>query len=124
MQTMNLLNDIEFSPQHPEAQPLYVSRTGRVIRWNLKPGQAIKQHNVPDSPFYVIVLQGNGMFAGGDQIEHSIGADMLVVFEPGENHSIRALDNNLVFVGFMEGAPSNTSEKVGGVLGHEHRPLR
>ncbi len=117
MQTINLMTGIEFSPQHPEAQPIYVSRTGRILRWNLRPGQSIKEHAVPDSPFYVIVLQGTGMFSGADGQEYPIGANTLVVFGPGEKHSIRALDRNLVFVGFLEGAPSNTSEKVGGMMG-------
>ncbi len=118
MQTMNLLHGIEFTPDHPDAQALYVSRTGRVLRWNLKPGQRIQAHSVPDSPFYVVVLQGTGMFTGGDGKEYPIRANNLVIFEPGEKHSIRALDENLVFVGFLEGVPSNTSEKIGGMLGH------
>ncbi len=122
MQTMDLFEGIEFSSERPEAQALYVSRNGRVIRWNLKPGQSIKQHNVPDSPFYVVVLQGNGMFAGGDQKEFAVGEDTLVVFEPGENHTIRAIDDELVFIGFLAGAPSNESERVGGMMGHAHAP--
>lgn len=120
MQTMNLLQELEFTPDHPEAQALYVSRTGRVLRWNLKPGQSIQAHSVPDSPFYVVVLQGTGMFSGADGKEYSISAHNLVIFEPGEKHGIRALAENLVFVGFMEGVPSNTSEKIGGMLGRAH----
>ncbi len=118
MQMIDLFHDIEFTPDHPDAQALYVSRTGRVLRWNLKPGQSIKEHSVPDSPFYVVVLQGTGIFTGGDGKEYSIRANNLVVFEPGEKHSIRALDENLVFVGFLEGVPSNTSDKIGGMIGH------
>ncbi len=124
MQTMDLLSGIQFSNEYPEAQPLYVSKNGRVIRWNLRPGQSIRQHNVPYSSFYVVVLQGTGMFSGKDGKEFRVSQNTLVVFEPGENHSIRALDQDLLFVGFLEGAPSNTTEKIGGILGHELEPHR
>jgi hypothetical protein len=38
----------------------------------------------------VVVLQGKGIFSGGDGIEHTFGPNTLLVFDPGENHSIRA----------------------------------
>ena len=64
MKAMQLLDEIEFREKKPEGQPLYVDRNGRIIRFALKPGQAIKEHNAPDSPFYAVVLKGRGMFAG------------------------------------------------------------
>jgi hypothetical protein len=33
-----------------------------------------------------------------------VGSNTLLVFEPGEQHSVHALDN-LVFLGFLHGAP-------------------
>jgi hypothetical protein len=49
-------------------------------------------------------LEGQGDFSGGDGIERIVGSIALLVFEPGEQHSVRALDN-LVFIGFLHGAP-------------------
>lgn len=117
MKTMRLLDELEFRDKNPEAQPLYVDRNGRVLRFTLKPGQSIKEHHAPDSPLYAVVLKGKGMFAGGDEKEELFGPYSLLIFDPGENHSIRALDEDLVFVGFLHGAPSNISKRVGGVIG-------
>jgi quercetin dioxygenase-like cupin family protein len=70
----------------------------------LKPGQSIREHNAPNSPFFVVVLQGKGIFAGGDGIEQTLGPNTLLIFDPGENHFIRGLDE-LVFVGFLHEVP-------------------
>ncbi len=121
MKSIQLLNDLEFSEKHAEAEPLYVDRNGRIIRFELEPGQSIKEHNAPDSPFYAVVLQGKGVFAGGDGREQEFGPNSLLIFQPGENHTIRALGEKLVFVGFLHGAPSNVTDKVGGVVGHTNR---
>ena len=118
MKSFQLLGDLKFSGKRPEADPIYVDRNGRIIRFELEPGQEIKPHNAPDSPFYAIVLKGEGMFAGADRKPERFGPNSLLIFEPGEDHSIRALEENLVFVGILHGAPSNVSDKVGGVLGH------
>lgn len=120
MKSMQVLNRAAFSEKRPEAEPIYVDRYGRIIRFELAPGQSIKQHNAPDSPFYAIVLQGSGMFAGADGKEEKFGPNSLIVFDPGENHSIRALDQDLIFIGVLHGAPSNVSEKIGGMIGRHH----
>jgi quercetin dioxygenase-like cupin family protein len=70
----------------------------------LKRGQSIREHNAPSSPFYVVVLSGQGVFAGADEVEQTLGPNALLVFEPGEDHIVRALED-LVFVGFLHGAP-------------------
>ncbi len=121
MKTMQLLQDLEFSDTDAHAEPLYVDKHGRAIRFTLKPGQSIKEHNAPNSPFYAVVLKGQGMFAGGDGKETSCGPNALLIFDPKENHQIRALDEVLVFVGFLHGAPSNVSEKKGGKLGRKRK---
>ena len=118
MKEMQVLDDVKFSTKRAQAEPLYVDRNGRIMRFELAPGQTIKEHNAPDSPLYLVVLKGQGMFAGGDGQERQVGPNSLLVFEPGENHTIRALNENLVFVGFLHGAPSNLSDKVGGAIGH------
>ena len=104
MQRMDLLENLIFGDKNPRADPLRVDRDGRVILFSLKPDQAIREHNAPSSPFYVVVLKGKGIFAGGDGVEQTCGPNSMLVFNPGENHTIRALEE-LVFVGFLHGVP-------------------
>lgn len=118
MKSTALLEHLEFREAGPNAQPLYVDKNGRIIRFTLKPGQTIKGHEVPDSPFYVVVLQGHGSFTDAHGVERRVHPNDLLLFEPGEEHSVSAGDEELVFVGFLHGVPANTSEQVGGKLGH------
>jgi quercetin dioxygenase-like cupin family protein len=104
MKYINLLEKLEFHDKEPLAQPLHVDRNSRALLFTLKPGQSIREHNAPSSPFFVVILQGKGIFAGGDGIEQTVGPNTLLIFDPGENHFIRALDE-LVFTGFLHGAP-------------------
>ncbi len=119
MKSAALLEHLEFRDAGPNAQPLYVDKYGRVIRFALKPGQTIKGHRVPDSPFYVVVLQGHGRFTDSHGEERRVGPNDLLLFQPGEEHSVSAENQDFVFVGFLQGAPSNTSEKTGGELSHQ-----
>ena len=116
MRTIQLLEDLEFHDDNPYAQPLLVDKAGRILRFTLRPAQSIAEHDAPHSPFYVIVLKGHGMFAGGDGQEYRFGPNSLLIFDPGENHAIRALDEELVFVGFLQGVPGTRPEKVGGEI--------
>lgn len=104
MKSINLLENWQFNPKGPHAEPLHVDRNGRAILFTLEPGQIIREHNAPSSPFYVVILSGQGVFSGGDGVEQEVGPTMLLVFDPAEQHIIRALDE-LVFVGFLQGAP-------------------
>lgn len=117
MRTMQLLQELEFDTKDAHAQPLFVDKDGRVLRFTLHPGQTLKEHNNSDSPFYVVVLKGNGTFSGGDGKEQSLGPNSLLIFDPKENHVIHAQDQELVFLGLLHGAPSNESDRVGGMLG-------
>ena len=104
MKAIDLFENWEFDDKGPHADPLHVNKNGRAILFTLKPGQTIREHNAPSSPFYVVILGGRGIFTGGDGVERVVGSNSLLVFEPGEQHSVQALDN-LVFIGFLHGAP-------------------
>jgi quercetin dioxygenase-like cupin family protein len=104
MKTTNLQENWKFSDKGPHAEPLYADQNGRVILFTLKPDQFIREHNAPSSPFYVVILSGRGVFAGREGKEQTVGPNTLLTFDPGENHSIRALEE-LVFIGFLQGAP-------------------
>jgi quercetin dioxygenase-like cupin family protein len=121
MRTEHLLENLEFHDDNPYAQPLFVDEHGRVLRFMLKPGQSITDHSVPHSPFYVVVLQGQGIFRDGSGKEQPCGPNTLLIFDPAEKHSLRAMDENLVFVGFLQGVPATRPGKTGGKLGHEEK---
>ncbi len=105
MKVANLLENLTFGDKDPHAEPFHIDRQGRAILFTLKPGQSIREHNAPSSPFFVVVLKGQGVFTGGDGIEHTCGPNTLLVFNAGEQHAIRAVDE-LAFVGFLHGVPS------------------
>ncbi|MCC6455405.1 MAG: cupin domain-containing protein [Caldilineaceae bacterium] len=119
MKAEQLLTNLQFHDSVANAQPILVDQHSRIIRWMLKPGQQIEEHKVPGSPFYVVVLLGRGIFAGDGGQEQEFGPGSLLVFEPGELHTVRALNENLVFVSFMESTEHMRPERTGGELGRE-----
>lgn len=119
MRATDLLKNLEFHDSHPYAQPLYVDEDGRVIRFMLQPGQSIAEHDAPSSPFYVVVIKGRGLFAGADGVEHEFGPHSVLIFQKGETHTVRALEEELVFVGFLHGVAGTRPGKIGGLLGGE-----
>jgi quercetin dioxygenase-like cupin family protein len=106
---MALLKDVEFHEKNPNAEPLYVSEEARVLRFALRPGQVVRDHNAPHSPVVVTVLKGWGLFAGGDGVEREFGPNDLLIFQAGEDHSIRALNEDLIFAVFLREAPDAKS---------------
>lgn len=119
MQQFELLKSIEFHDPDPYAQPLFVDANSRVLRFMLKPGQSIEEHAAPNSPFTAIIIKGQGYFAGPDGKEKKFGPNTLLFFEAGEKHTVRAGDEELIFIGFLQGAPGARAEHTGGELGQE-----
>jgi quercetin dioxygenase-like cupin family protein len=109
MKSIPLLEQVEFHDKNPNAEPLFVSEYTRVLRFALRPGQAVREHNAPHSPVLVSVLRGRGLFAGGDGVEQEYGPNDLLIFQAGEDHAIRALDEDLIFVAFLREAPDARS---------------
>jgi quercetin dioxygenase-like cupin family protein len=113
---MDLLEGLEFDEKRAHAVPLFVDEAGRVLCFTLRPGQSLKEHDAPSSPLYFVVLKGHGIFAGGDGEEQELGPHSLVVLDRGEVHSVRALEDDLVFVAFMHGEKTARSGKVVGKM--------
>jgi len=111
-----LTEKVEFHAENPFSQPLLVSEWGRVLRFSLNPGQTIGEHEAPHSPFFVVVLEGEGMFSGEDGQEQRFGPDSLLIFAPGERHAVRALDQKLVFVGFLQGVAVTEAGSLSGEI--------
>ena len=110
MQAHSLLTELEFHKDHAFAQPLLVDEHARILRFMLQPGQSINEHTAPHSPFYVVILQGKGIFSGADGIEQEFRSNTLLAFDMAEVHSVRALDETLVFLGFLQGVSAYGSE--------------
>jgi quercetin dioxygenase-like cupin family protein len=117
---MQLLEGLEFDEKRAHASPLFVDEAGRVLCFTLRPGQSLKEHASPGSPLYLVVLKGRGMFAGGDGKERSLGPGSLSILDRGEAHSIRALDEDLVFLGILHGEPTARPGKVAGKMARPH----
>jgi quercetin dioxygenase-like cupin family protein len=105
VKTLRLLESLKFKENEPHAEPLHVDKMGRVLLFGLRSGQSVREHNAPNSPVYIVILKGSGMFAGGDGVERRLGANDMLVINPGEMHAIRALDEDLVFVAILHGSP-------------------
>jgi quercetin dioxygenase-like cupin family protein len=119
MESRSLLSHLEFHDSDPYAKPILVNQDVRILRWMLKPGQSTNEHTVPDSPLYIVVIQGRGLFAGRDGRAEEHGPASLIVFAQGESHSVRALDEELIFLSFMDGAEVMRPEHTGGEIGRE-----
>jgi hypothetical protein len=82
MKAIDLFENWQFDPKGPHADPLHVDKNGRAILFTLGPQQTIRGHNVPSSPFFVVILTGRGFFAGGDGLEREVGANTVLCLNP------------------------------------------
>ena len=105
MKDIPLMEGWKFHDKDPYAEPLLVAPEGRILRFALRPGQVVREHNAPHSPVYIVVLKGHGLFAAADGKEQRFGPHALLMFDAGENHSVRAEGEELVFVTFLHEAP-------------------
>lgn len=105
MRSIPLYDNWVFHDNDPFAEPLFVNENGRVLRFTLKPGQSIREHTAPNSPVYIVVLKGFGLFSGGDDQKQRFGPGTLLIFDTGEPHAIRTDGEELVFVAFLHGVP-------------------
>ncbi len=113
MKNFQLLDNVQFNEANGHAEPIYVDKMGRALLFALRPGQAIKEHNVPLSPVYFVVLKGRGICAGSDGQEHPIEPNTLVVMNPGESHTVRAIDEDLIFLMVLHGSPWGAASNEG-----------
>ncbi len=100
MKFINLRVNWMYNPQGPHAALLHADRNSRAILFTLRPGQTIREQNMPGSPLYVFILKGRGIFTSGNGEEQTVEPNNLLVFDPEEKHTVRAL-NELVFIGFL-----------------------
>ena len=108
MKTIQLLDHVIFNETHAHSEPLDVDSNGRALLFALRPGQTVKEHNAPGSSVNIVVLKGQGFFAGANKSEILLAPNTLLIIGPGEDHSIRAGDEDLVFLAILQGAPGYT----------------
>lgn len=104
MQAIYIDPNLEFPKNTPAATGLYVEPSGRALLFTLRAGEEIAEHNAPNSPLFAYILKGRGEFAGQDGQSAEFGPGTLLVFETGEDHTVRALED-LAFLGIMEPVP-------------------
>ena len=107
MRTFDLFESLEFNERDARAESLHSNEEGRALRFAFLPGQRIEPHEAPHSPVHLIILRGRGMFTGVDGVERECGEGMMVVFDAGETHSVRALDEKLVFIAILKENPAS-----------------
>ncbi len=105
MKAIDLFENLKYGDEDPHGEPVYSAKDGRAILFTLKPGQGIREHKAPSTPFFAVILRGKGVFSGGDGDTHTYGPNTLLVFDAGENHLIRAINEELVFIGILHGSP-------------------
>ncbi|GMQ78766.1 MAG: hypothetical protein BMS9Abin02_1301 [Anaerolineae bacterium] len=115
MRTIELLAGVKFNEKQPHAQSLHSNKDARALRFAFLPGQSIKAHDAPHSPVHLMILQGKGVFTSQDGVERECGPGMMIIFDAGETHTVRALEEDLVYVSIYNGVPT-TSES-------EHRKM-
>lgn len=103
MEQFKLLKNVEFTDgEHGHAQVLYADANHRALRFSLKKGQKIENFH-PHSPVQVFVLQGTGVFEGKNGYQTAT-YNTLILFETDEEFSVRAENEDLVFVAVMDGS--------------------
>jgi len=105
MEYLNLMEGIKFNDSHPIAQPIHVDKNGRLLQFALMPGQELKEHSSPSSPVYLLVLKGEGVFKAEDNSQAVAGPGSILIYDVNEKHSVKAGDEELVFVAILHGSP-------------------
>jgi len=116
MKTFCLNEQLVFDPDRAYAQPLLADNQHRILRFMLKPGQKVKEHQAPSSAVILVVIQGQGLFSGADGQQQTLSAQDLVIYAKGEPHAIEALDQELVFLAILTAAPEQAADHPAGLL--------
>ncbi|NIP32066.1 MAG: hypothetical protein GTO02_21890 [Candidatus Dadabacteria bacterium] len=105
MKIINPKEDISFNEEHAIAEPVFINKNNRILRFSLLPGQSIKEHKSPSSPVFINIIKGRGIFWGEDGVKKEVDSESVIIFTQNESHGITALDEELVFLALLHGAP-------------------
>lgn len=105
MEHVNLMEGIKFNDDHPIAQSIHADKNGRLLQFALEPGQELKEHSNSTSPVYLLILKGEGVFRGEGGAQIVAGPGSIIIYDINEKHSVKAGDQELVFVAILHGSP-------------------
>lgn len=102
MKIINIFdNELVFGDKGPYTQQLQSDQIGKIVRYTIKAGQELDETHAPFMPRYFMVVKGNGLFISENGAQEKVGPDSVVVFEPKEENTIQATDEDLVVIGFL-----------------------
>ena len=87
----------------PATRVLHSDETIRVVSFHLLPDQAVAPHS-NGSPVVVHVLEGEGLFRGGEEETHLVAGQTLV-FAGDEVHSMKPVGGPLRFMAVITRRP-------------------
>ena len=108
MKSLSLLENVEFHAQSPYAEPLFVS--DEPVSYASRCGQARSCRSTMRRihPCLLRCCKA-GDCSRAPMVSAAFGPNSLVIFDAGENHSIRALNEDLVVLVFLREAPDAKS---------------
>ncbi len=62
MKIVNPNEDIGFNEEHAIAEPFFINKNNRLLRFSRLPGQTIMEHKSPSSLVFTTILKGRGLF--------------------------------------------------------------
>lgn len=90
-------------PDRPATAMVHDSHDARLVVFRIEPGQQVVPHT-SHSTVFLSVVEGTGVLSGADA-EREVRAGDLVAYEPGEVHSMRAADEQLVLLAIIAPRP-------------------
>lgn len=87
----------------PATTMLHDAPDVRLVAFRIAPGQAVPPHTNP-STVVLTVVRGSG-FISGREGERAVRAGDLAAYEPDEEHSMRAADEELVLLAAIAPRP-------------------
>lgn len=106
MKTIKYKENVKFNKDHGVADPLFIDKNSRLLRFSLLPGQSIKEHRAPSSPVFIKIIEGRGLFWGKDGNKQEYDSNSIIIFSQNEIHGVSALDEKLVFIALLHGIAS------------------
>ena len=89
MKIINPKEDISFNEKHAIAEPIFINKNNRILRFSLLPGQSIKEHKSPSSPVFINIIKGRGIFWGEDGVlEAGANSTHICWFQNGRDKPI------------------------------------
>jgi quercetin dioxygenase-like cupin family protein len=77
------------NPNRPATAVIHDSHDVRLVVFRIAPGQQVPPHQNA-STVMIEVLEGSGTISGADGIERSCTKGDIVIYEPGEQHGMKA----------------------------------